>query len=195
MIAPAPIPRRQGVKVINHSMGNPPPPSPVQEARDDLSDLPPELLEELSDSAKGETDSIIKVIEGRGGTATIDEILIDLYRKFKEIGKRPIVANKLYRLSRRGLCWSVAGKKGVYTTIEPVGSEEEEEIEEEDDSKNEEGPGGGTPEPSSIDHGGSRSPGSPSKAAPVGSSPTTSTKRRQDLFASTAILPVRVPQK
>ena len=49
---------------------------------DDLAGLPPELLKELSEGIKGETDPLIKIINGRGGTATLDEILIDLYRKY-----------------------------------------------------------------------------------------------------------------
>ena len=84
--------------------------------KDDLSDLPPELLAELSERVKSETDPIIKIINDRGGTATLDEILIDLYRKHGELAKRTITNNKLNRLSRRSMVWSVPGKKGVYST-------------------------------------------------------------------------------
>ena len=83
---------------------------------DDLSDLPPELLKELSESFKGETDPLIRIINDRGGTASLDEILVDLFRRYREIGKRPIISNKLYRFSKRGLCAPVPGKKGFYTT-------------------------------------------------------------------------------
>jgi hypothetical protein len=123
-----------------------PPPSASKD--NDLSDLPPELLKELSDSFKGETDPLITIINDRGGTASIDEILVDLYRKFGDIGKRPIVSNKLYRFSRRGLCAPVPGKKGFYTTDPAMllgGFEEEEE----EDDENEEGPDVGASEPSS----------------------------------------------
>ena len=93
-----------------------PKPSQNERARD-LSDLPPELLKELSDSAtKGETDVLVKIINERGGRATLDEILIDLFRKHGEVGKRTITGNKLYRLSKRGLVWALPGKKGIYTT-------------------------------------------------------------------------------
>jgi hypothetical protein len=157
----------------------------------DLSDLPPELLAELSDAAKGEIDPLIQIIDDRGGTASLDEILIDLYRKHKEIGKRNIISNRLYRLARRGLCWSVPGKKGVYSTspytvdLATLPGEDEQE---------DEGPDGEPSEPSSESNGGSRSPESPSKANPVGSSPTTSTKRHRDLLASSAIPGTRVPR-
>lgn len=83
---------------------------------DDLTDLPPELLAELSGGAKGESDPLIQIIEDRGGTATLDQILIDLYRKHREISKRALVSNKLYRLAKRGLCAAAPGRKGVYTT-------------------------------------------------------------------------------
>src|SRR6202023_556331 len=76
-------------------------PMPVSpRPKNDLSDLPPELLAELSDNVKGEQDVIIQIINDRGGVATIDEILIDLYRKHQEIGKRAVISNKLYRLSK-----------------------------------------------------------------------------------------------
>lgn len=150
---------------------------------DDLSDLPPELLKELSDSAKGESDPLIKVIEGRGGTATLDEILIDLYRKYKEIGKRPIVSNKLYRLSRRGLCWSVPGKKGTYTTIKPAGTTDADG--EDDQSGNDEGPDAATSGPSN-EMGAAGSPDGLPKSAPNGSTPFASNPTRRKLLSETS---------
>lgn len=75
-----------------------------QDARHDLSDLPPELLEELTEEARREVGhQLIEIIDGRGGTATLDEILIDLYRKYKKVGKRANVAKRLLFLSRTRL--------------------------------------------------------------------------------------------
>jgi hypothetical protein len=150
---------------------------------DDLSDLPPELLKELSESFRGETDPLIKIIQGRGGTATLDEILIDLYRKYKDIGKRPIISNKLYRLSRRGLCWSVPGKKGTYTTTKPTDAANAGG--EDSSSGNDEGPAAATAGPS-IESGVARLPEGPSKPSPVGSTPTTSTLMRRRLLSETS---------
>jgi hypothetical protein len=83
----------------------------------DLSDLPPELVKELSEEATREvTHPLIEIIDGRGGTATLDEILIDLYRKYKKVGKRASVVQRLSVLSRRGLCRPVPGARGYYTT-------------------------------------------------------------------------------
>jgi hypothetical protein len=47
----------------------------------DLSDLPPELVKELSEEATREVaHPLIEIIDARGGTAELGEILIDLYR-------------------------------------------------------------------------------------------------------------------
>jgi hypothetical protein len=84
---------------------------------DDLSDLPPKLLKELREI--GKTDPLIAIIDRRGGTATLDEILIDLYREYRKIGTRTIVKKRLLFLSRRGLCWLAPDAAGHYTTIKP----------------------------------------------------------------------------
>lgn len=136
---------------------------------DDLADLPPELLNELSESIKGETDPLIKIINARGGTATLDEILIDLYRKYNEVGKRVIVSNKLYRLSKRGLCHALPGKKGVYTTKKPMGGDDAPPSEDD----------GTEPQAEPFSTGAS--------GAPTKSASKISSKARRDLFASTAI--------
>jgi hypothetical protein len=94
--------------------------TPQHDARYDLSDLPPELVQELSEEATREVaHPLIEIIDGRGGTATLDEILIDLYRKYKKVGKRASVARRLSVLLRRGLCRLVPGASGYYTTTKP----------------------------------------------------------------------------
>jgi hypothetical protein len=93
--------------------------SPIPAQSDDLSDLPEELLSQLSGKSQGASDPLLQIIDDRGGTANLDEILIDLYRKHRQIGKRVLVQNKLYRLSKQGVVWGVPGRKGVYTTKPP----------------------------------------------------------------------------
>jgi hypothetical protein len=84
---------------------------------DNLSDLPAELLAQLSGRAKkGQADPIVQIINDHGGVATLDEILIDLYRRHGEIGTRNLISNKLYRLGKQGFVRAIEGKKGVYTT-------------------------------------------------------------------------------
>lgn len=80
-------------------------------------DLPPDLIEELSISKGDELDNqLVTVINAYGGEASLDQILVGLYRKFKVSQKRRFLQNKLYRMP---MVWSVDGKKGVYTTSEP----------------------------------------------------------------------------
>jgi hypothetical protein len=89
--------------------------------RDGLSNLPPELLEELSEEATREVaHPLIEIIDGRAGTATLDEILIDLYRKYTKVGKRASVAKRLLFLPRRGLRWLITGTNRYYTTTKPI---------------------------------------------------------------------------
>jgi hypothetical protein len=84
---------------------------------DNLSDLPAELLAQLSGRVKkGQADPIVQIINDHGGIATLDEILIDLYRRHREIATRTLISNKLYRLGKQGFVRAVEGKKGVYTT-------------------------------------------------------------------------------
>jgi hypothetical protein len=53
--------------------------------RDDLSDLPPQLLKELTKEARPEAaHPLIEIIDGRGGTAALDEILIDSIESLKK---------------------------------------------------------------------------------------------------------------
>jgi hypothetical protein len=191
---PSPAPMRIRMKAAPPSPPPVPmPPPAATPSDDDLSDLPPELLKELSDSAKGEKDVILKIIDDRGSTATLDEILIDLWRKHKEIGKRPIVANKLYRLGRRHLVWTVAGKKGVYTTIKPTGADANTDDDGGDDtSENDEGPGAATSGPSN-DMGAAGSPVGPTKSAPNGPTPFASTSLRRKLMSETSRPADRLP--
>jgi hypothetical protein len=50
-----------------------------------ISDLPRELVKELSEEATRKVaHPLIEIIDGRGGTATLDEILIDLDRKYSQ---------------------------------------------------------------------------------------------------------------
>lgn len=82
-----------------------------------IHDLPAELLDELSISKSDELeDQLVTVINAYGGEASLDQVLVGLYRKFKVSQKRRFIQNKLYRMD---MIWSVDGKKGVYTTASP----------------------------------------------------------------------------
>lgn len=80
-------------------------------------DLPAELLEELSVAKVDELEhQLVTVINAFGGDASLDQILVGLYRKFSVVQKRRFIQNKLYRMD---MIWSVEGKKGFYTTTKP----------------------------------------------------------------------------
>lgn len=83
----------------------------------DIHDLPQELIDELSAAKTDELeDQLVTVINSYGGEASLDQILVGLYRKFKAMQKRRFIQNKLYRMEA---VWSVDGKKGFYTTQKP----------------------------------------------------------------------------
>ncbi|MBV8977239.1 MAG: hypothetical protein JO261_14720 [Alphaproteobacteria bacterium] len=70
---------------------------------DDVSDLPPALLRELKTRPAELLESqICAVLQARGGSANLDEILIGLYRKFQLVQKRRFLQNKLWRMVRKG---------------------------------------------------------------------------------------------
>lgn len=94
----------------------------------DIHDLPQDLLDELSIATADEIeDQIVTVINAYGGTATLDQILVGLYRKFKTAQKRRFLQNKLYRMP---MVWSIPGKKGIYSTEEPQPQESTDSAEE-----------------------------------------------------------------
>lgn len=87
---------------------------------EDLDGLPDELIQELSVTDGDRLDfTIYTIIEELGGIASLDQLLIALYRKTGEVHKRPNVNSRLYRLTTRGgELFNVPGKKGVYATHE-----------------------------------------------------------------------------
>jgi hypothetical protein len=83
---------------------------------DDINDLPPELMSELSLS---ETDrlefDILEIIRSAGGFLPLDKILIGLFRRTGKVHKRPALTSRLYRMVQRERLHNVPGYKGVYS--------------------------------------------------------------------------------
>lgn len=85
---------------------------------DDIKDLPEELIAQLSISESDRADfEIISMIEQLGGVASLDQIIIALYKKTNEIPERSKINAKIYRISQKGLLEPVEGKKAVYRII------------------------------------------------------------------------------
>ncbi len=83
----------------------------------DLSDLPPELRKLLNVAKLDDLEEkIISTVRNRyEGVASVDEILVGLYRDFQYIPEdRRTIANKLYRMSKAGHLESIAKRKGVF---------------------------------------------------------------------------------
>jgi hypothetical protein len=90
---------------------------------DDIKDLPQELLAELSVGGDLVEFAIMEIIQENGGAATLDQLLIGLYRKTKEIHKRQALTTRLYRMGQKNNVFNVPGRKGVYS-VEPMSNEE-----------------------------------------------------------------------
>lgn len=89
---------------------------PISSDLGDLSDLPPELIEQLNLSKVDELEQQVRdiIAAANGGEVGIDQLLIELYRRHKVLQERRFLLNKLYRMGNKGLIESVEGKKGVY---------------------------------------------------------------------------------
>jgi hypothetical protein len=86
----------------------------VSNALGDLSDLPPEVLAELSVSKLDDLEQQMRDIVASGEDVGLDTVIVELYRRHKVIQPRKFIMNKLYRMAQKGLLNPVEGKKGVY---------------------------------------------------------------------------------
>jgi hypothetical protein len=90
---------------------------------DEVKDLPPELVAELSVSEGDKLEfDMISILSDCGGVASLDRVLMELYRRTGEIYKRSWITNRLYRMAQKESIFSVPGKKGVYS-VEPLDKE------------------------------------------------------------------------
>jgi hypothetical protein len=87
----------------------------------DLSDLPEALRKQLNTGKMGDLEEkILKTMRQRyDGIATIDEILVGLFRDFQYVTEdRRTLAGKLYRMTRAGHLEGVPKRKGVWKVKE-----------------------------------------------------------------------------
>ncbi|HEX4292595.1 MAG TPA: hypothetical protein VHZ29_00525 [Rhizomicrobium sp.] len=85
----------------------------------DTSDLPPELLKELSNVEADELETqIFAVLGGCGGSADLDQLLIGLFRKYGTVHKRRFLQNKLWRMVRKGDL-DKADQRGLFRLAPP----------------------------------------------------------------------------
>lgn len=106
--------------------------NPLELSPELLAGLPEDVLAEIniSDTDRFEA-TVLRLINGTvGKTMLLDNILVGIYLMTKEKIGRTILANRLYRMSRKGKLYSVQGKKGFYTTINPGTAESIDPIQE-----------------------------------------------------------------
>jgi hypothetical protein len=92
----------------------------------DLEGLPDELLAQLAISSSDKADfEILSIFEQLGGIASLDQVIIALYKKTGEIPERAKINAKIYRISQKGLLEPVEGKKAVYRVSDQKSSQAE----------------------------------------------------------------------
>lgn len=90
---------------------------PLSSEHGDISDLPEEVIEQLNLSKLDEMDTQLRdiVASGNGGEVGINQIIIELWRRYKVAKPRTYLMNKLYRMSKKGTIISIEGRNGTYT--------------------------------------------------------------------------------
>lgn len=90
---------------------------------EEIEGLPDELLAELSISESDKLDfHIVAAVRDLGGIASLDRLLVAIFKSTGEIHKRQNLNARIYRLVQKDMLFSVPGKKGVYS-IKPVDDE------------------------------------------------------------------------
>lgn len=93
---------------------------PIPASYGDLSDLPAELVKELSGIKVDDLEQqLFTIISSGGDEVDLDAILIELYRRFSVIQQRKFLQNKLWRMAQKEIIFSVQGRKGIYTSKKP----------------------------------------------------------------------------
>jgi len=96
--------------------------------QDDLENLPPEQVKELSISSSDRAEfSILSMLENHGGIMSLDQIIVCLYKETQEVQKRATITARLYRMSQKEMIYTVPLKKGVYSLHE-ISEEEAEKL-------------------------------------------------------------------
>ncbi len=93
--------------------------NPTSFSPTELGDLPTELVDQLqiTDSDRFEWDVVGLINRTPDKIISITVLLIALYRLTGKVYDRTDLANRIYRLGRKGAVFGVPGKKGWYTTI------------------------------------------------------------------------------
>lgn len=98
--------------------------NPLSLTASDVTGLPEQVIQELNITPSDKLEIlIVDLINAAGGVLILDKIIAGLYHITGEAHQRNTLTAKLYRMSRKGLVFSVPKKKGVYTTSRPESSD------------------------------------------------------------------------
>jgi len=86
---------------------------------EEIMDLPEDLREELSFSRADKLEmTICTILREFNGVASIDRLLVELYRKTNAVYKRIALTTKIHRMIKKGKLFSVPQRRGYYSLFE-----------------------------------------------------------------------------
>jgi hypothetical protein len=86
-------------------------------SQEEIKDLPPELLSQLSLTESDKKEFLIaEIIDDLGGATSLDKILIAIFRRTNEVEKRVRLNARLYRMVNKGMIFAHPSRKGIYST-------------------------------------------------------------------------------
>jgi Fe2+ or Zn2+ uptake regulation protein len=111
--------RRKGTRDTAYLNRGSSPQKRIQLTYEDIENAPEELLKELNVSETDKQELLVEyLIAQEDGVLSLDRIMVDLYKRTREVPKRSTLISRLYRMVNRGMIYNVPGKKGVYSTYE-----------------------------------------------------------------------------
>lgn len=85
----------------------------------DLMNLPEQVREQLRLSPNDHLDlKIVSALDGLGGSATLEKLLIEMWRTQKTMMDRKPLARRLHGLAERGVIFRTPGRRGLYHTTQ-----------------------------------------------------------------------------
>jgi hypothetical protein len=86
---------------------------------EEIENSPDELLKELNLTEADRQELLIKyLIAQAGGILSLNQIMVQLYNRTKEIPQRNTITSRLFRMAGKGMIYNIPGKKGVYSTYD-----------------------------------------------------------------------------
>jgi len=97
--------------------------APYREELGDMNKLPAELREQIKTGGPrqgGQRAVILRAIADLGGRASLNELLIALWRADGKVRKRAALQQALKKMTEAGLLWRIGDQSFVYSTADPA---------------------------------------------------------------------------